>query len=84
VTRHDPVAVDLLLLEAEVSAAMRDESVGLDEAAFVQQQVDPLPRGELPLRVLGSHAGLTATLFGLRAATAEEVQLFAHGHGGER
>ena len=53
-------------------------------AAFVQQQVDPLAGGELSLRMLGGHAGLAATLFGLGAATAKQVQLVAHGHGGER
>ncbi len=42
---------------------MGDEPVELDEAAFVEQQVEPLARGELALLVLlGDPCGATALL----------------------
>jgi hypothetical protein len=34
--------------------------------------------------MLGCHARLATTQFRLGAATAKQVQLLAHGHGGER
>ena len=41
-----------LLVEPEVGGAVGDEPVELDEAALVEQQVEPLARGELALLVL--------------------------------
>jgi hypothetical protein len=84
VPRHHAIAVDLLLVETEVDAPVRDESIGFDEAAFVQQQVDSLAGGEFSFRMLGRHAGFASTLFGLGTASAKEVKLVAHGHGGEK
>ena len=52
VARDDAVAVDALLLEPEVVRAVNHEAVELDEAALVEQQVEPLARGELSLLVL--------------------------------
>ena len=51
------VAEDLLLLHAEVGAAMRDELVELDEAALVEQRRDALARGELAGLVLLRRCG---------------------------
>jgi hypothetical protein len=84
VAGHDAVAIDPLCIEPEVGAAMRDESVELDEAPFVHQEVDPLARRELPLRVLRRGPLLTATPLGFRAAALEQFQLVAHGHGREK
>ena len=49
---HDPVAGDLVVLHPELGAAVFNKHVELFEAAFVQQQLDPLPRRELALGVL--------------------------------
>src|SRR5205085_1980216 len=46
------VAEDLLLLHSEVVAAVDLELVELDEAARVEEQLDALAGGELPLLVL--------------------------------
>ena len=54
----DAVAEDLLLLHAEVGAAMRDELVELDEAALVEQGGDALARGQLAGLVVLVDAGL--------------------------
>ena len=55
-----------LLVEAEVGGAVGDEPVELDEAALVEQQVEPLAGGELALLVLLRHAGGAAALLGER------------------
>jgi hypothetical protein len=52
VARDDAVAEDLLLLHAEVGAAVDDEPIELDEAAGIEQQVDSLARRELAAFVL--------------------------------
>ena len=80
VAGDDAVAVELLLLEAEVGRPVRDEPVELDEAAFVEQEVEPLARGELALGVLRLDARGAAALLRLGAAALEEVELVAHGH----
>src|SRR4030095_3594881 len=83
-SRHDAIAVDLLLLQTEVGAPVGDETVGLDERALVQQEVDSLAGREFPFRMLGRHTGFATTQFGLRSSTGKQVELVAHGHGGER
>lgn len=75
------VAVDPLVLETEVGGAVRDDTVVLDEGAFVEEQVEALVRGELALVVLGLDAGRSATLFGLRSPLFQELEFVAHGHG---
>jgi hypothetical protein len=54
VAGDDAVAGDLVVGHAEVGAAVLDEHVPLFEAAFVEQQFQPLARGELALGVLAS------------------------------
>src|SRR5690606_2238018 len=49
--RDHPIAGDLLLGEAEVGGAMGDETVELDEAALVEQEVESFTGGELALLV---------------------------------
>src|SRR6185369_15956383 len=61
VPRDDAVAVDLPLRHSEVGAAMDLEAVELDEAPGVDQMLDALARGELPLGVLPLDARLPPT-----------------------
>ena len=70
----DAVAEDLLLLHAEVGAAMRDEPVELDEAALVEQRLDALARGELAGLVLLVDAGLAAGELRLRLHLLEAAR----------
>src|SRR5690606_36207175 len=80
VAGDDAVAQDLLVLEAEARRAVRDEAVQLDEAALVQQQVEPLARGELAARVLGREAFGPAAQLGLAWRRLELLQLGAERH----
>src|SRR5690606_1576039 len=80
VAGDDAVAEDLLLLEAEARGAVRDEAVQLDEAALVEQEVEPLARGELAARVLRLDAGLPAAQLGLAPQLLELLQLVAERH----
>src|SRR6476619_5598833 len=50
------VARDLALLHAEIDAAVLDIHVELLEGALVEQELEPLPRGELAAGVLGLDA----------------------------
>ena len=50
------VTRDLVVLHAEVHAAVFDKHVPLFEGAFVQQHFEALARGELALGVLGGNA----------------------------
>ena len=71
-----------VLVQAEVGRAVGDEAVELDEAALVQQEVEPLARGELAFLVLLRHARGAPALFGERLAVVELVQqLSGVGHG---
>jgi hypothetical protein len=52
VSADDAVARDPLLVHTEVVAAVNPELVDLDEAARVEEQIDPLADRELPALVL--------------------------------
>ena len=52
VARDDAVAEDLVLLHAEVGAAVLDERVPFLEAALIEQQLDAFARRQLAARVL--------------------------------
>ena len=81
----DAVAREHLLVEAEVGGAVRDEPVELDEAALVEQEVEPLARGELALLVLLRDAGGAPALLGQGLPVVELVEeLSGIGHGGRR
>ncbi len=69
VAGDDAVAGDRCLLHAEVGAAVRDEPVELDERARVEQQIDPLARGELAGLVLALDASAPP------ASSARSVEL---------
>jgi hypothetical protein len=56
VAGDDRVAEVLLLLQAEVGAAVRGEAVELDEGALVDEEIDALACGELALLVLRGDA----------------------------
>jgi hypothetical protein len=59
-----------------------DEPVELDEAPFVQEQVEPLAGGELALLVLLSYARRTTTLLGFGLAVVQLFEQFTGiGHG---
>ena len=62
VAGDDAVAEDVLLAEAELGRAMGDEGVHLDEGPRIQQQVEPLTRGELAPGVLAFDADRAAAL----------------------
>ncbi len=49
---HDCVAPRALVLDAEAARVVADQHVDLLERALVEQQLDPLPGGELALFVL--------------------------------
>ena len=85
VAGDDAVAGEHLLVEPEVGGAVGDEPVELDEAALVEQQVEPLARGELALLVLLRDARGAPALLGLGLAVMELLeQLSGVGHGGRR
>ena len=85
VAGDDAVAGDHLLLEPEVGGAVGDEAVELDEAAFVEQQVEPLARGELALLVLLGDARRAPALLGERLTVMELFEeLSGVGHGRRR
>jgi hypothetical protein len=67
VARDDAVTQHLLVLHAEVGAAVGDEPVDLDEAPRVEEQVDALARRELAALVL---------LLDALGAAAEERRAF--------
>src|SRR3990167_2747411 len=60
VARDHAVAGDLVVLHAEVGAAVFDEHVPLFERALVKQHLQPLARRELALGVLRGDALFTA------------------------
>ena len=81
-TGHHAVAVVVLLVHAEVRAAMLDEHIVLLEAAFVEKERNPLAGGQLALGVLGLDAFLPAAEPGLRPPLdqlLDVVCLNAHG-----
>src|SRR5438876_10702046 len=51
--RDDAVSGESLSVQPKIGRAVLDERVRLDERSRVQQEPDPLARGQLPLRVLG-------------------------------
>ena len=84
VAGHDAVAQILLLVQAEIGGAVGDEAIQLDEAARIEQQVEPLPGGELALLVLLGDALRPAALLGLGLFVVQQIEEFPrcrHGAG---
>jgi hypothetical protein len=53
------------------------EPVELDEAAFIEQKIEPLARGQLAFGVLRFHALRPATLLRLGDSALEELEFVA-------
>ena len=81
VTGHDAVAQKLLLGKAEAGGAVRNETVHLDEAVVVEQQLDPLARRKLAARMLRLDPLLTTTQLGLGFELFQQLEFFLHAHG---
>ena len=71
---HKTVAVDHLLVHAEVAAAVRHQLIQFLKGAFVEKQLDTFARGELALFMLAVAAFRTAALFGRRVPAAEFLE----------
>jgi hypothetical protein len=63
VSGHDAVTEEMLVIEPELGGAVDDERVQLLEGARVEQQVEPLPRRQLPPGVLALDANGTCIGF---------------------
>ena len=74
VARHHSVAEDLPVAEAEIRGPVGYEWVDLSEGTRVQEEVDTLPAGQLPLGVLLLDSFLAATRESLVPHCAEPVQ----------
>mmetsp|Transcript_5902 Transcript_5902/g.14528 ORF Transcript_5902/g.14528 Transcript_5902/m.14528 type:complete len:493 (-) Transcript_5902:134-1612(-) len=84
VAGHDAVAGDLVVGHAEVDAAVLDEHVPLLEAAFVEQQLQPLAGGQLALGMLGGDALLATAEPRQGALGFKCLQDVLHGAGPRR
>ena len=85
VAGDDAVAEDALVLEPESAAAVDDERVELDEGPRIEQQLEPLARGQLPFGVLLLDTFLTAAESRLRAQRVQSLDLrLVVGHAGLR
>ena len=73
------IARDLVVLHAEINAAVLDKHVPLFKAACVEQQFEPLARGQLALFVLGINAFLAATQASQLALGFELFKNVVHG-----
>ena len=74
----DTVAGWFALLHAKFDAAVRFEHVEFFERVLVQQQIDPLARGQLAFGVLRINTALTATHAGVFAAVFEFLKNIFH------
>ena len=82
VAGDEAVAVNLLLLHAEIGAAMGEQLVGLFEGAFVEQEGDALARRHLAFLVLALVAFLAPAGFGQAVALLQFFQLLFQSHAG--
>ena len=67
----EAVAVDDLILHAEIARAMAHQLVHFLEGAFVEQQIDALARGKFPFLMLPRAALLAPPRFGGGMAAAQ-------------
>src|SRR5262249_3157811 len=74
----DAVAGDFRLVHAEVAGAVFDEHVELFERALVEQQLEPLARGELAALVLRLDAVLAAAHARMRPPPLEFFENVLH------
>jgi hypothetical protein len=73
------IARDLVVLHAEVGAAVLDKHVPFFKRAFVEQQLQPLARRQLAFAVLRVYALLPAAQAGCSAFLFELFKDFLHG-----
>src|SRR3954454_11745523 len=79
----NPITREDLLLQPKVGRAMGDETIQLNQAAFVQQQIKPFPGSQLSFLMLLRDAVGTTALLSERLAVMQVVeQLSGVGHGG--
>ncbi len=83
VAGHDPVARRPSPLHPEVVGAVDHEGVGLLERPGVEEEPDPLPRGELPALVLLLDGFPTPRLEGLATPPLELGDPLLHGDDGD-
>ncbi len=76
VAGDDAVAEEVLVAQPELVRPVRDEGVELDEAPGVEQEVDALPRRELPPGVLPLDADGSPTLERLGAHPLQALDAF--------
>jgi len=78
--RDDSVARNPGPIEAEVTRAVLDQAIELEERAGVEQQLDALARGQLSLGVLARHALGTAAFEAPAAERLEVLDPLFDGH----
>ena len=78
VAGDEAVAVDDLILHAEVARAMANQLVDFLEGAFVEQQIDALASGEFSFLMLAGAALFASTGFGGGVAAAEFCEAIGH------
>ena len=72
------IAGDFLFIDAEIVAAVLDEHVPFLEGTGIEQQVEPLARGQLAAAVLGLDAARPAAGPGRLALSFQAVENFLH------
>src|SRR2546426_5751664 len=79
--RDDAVSGESLGVQPKIGRAVLDERVRLDERSRVQQEPDPLARGQFPLRVLGCDTVFPAAFLrkGLPPAQLLDALVARHG-----
>ncbi len=82
VAGDEAVAINLLLLHAEIGAAMGDQLVGLFEGTFVEQEGDALARRHLAFLVLALVTLFSAASFCQAVALLQFFQLLFQSHAG--
>jgi len=63
---------------------MYDKSIHLDERSFVEQQIESLARGQLPLLMLRFEPLFPAPFLRLGAPLFEEIEFVTHCHKPEK
>ena len=82
VAGDDAVAEDARVAIARSGGPRGDEPIELHEAAVVEQEVEPLARGELPFLVLRGEPRRSAAELGRCPAALEQLEFLTHRHGG--
>src|SRR5690606_28182668 len=79
VAGNHPIAVDGV--RSVLHASCSDKPVDLNQASLVQQDLQPLPGGELPFRMLRLEPCLPSTEFRLGTAALQKREIIGHRHG---